>query len=182
MEETGTKECKKCHQLLPIDSFRLNHRCFENTCKKCQNIRDMLRKREIVKNNLVNNQKMRITKRLKRGTIGMSSFTYEELLRKQILYAEPKLCAQTYRWVEPITVLIKRLIKTSNVNKMYNYKTLQIKRSKYKNVRISVPPDTNELLKQIRMTLKITEPKITYDEIIWRLIENDKTAKREQND
>ena len=29
--------------------------------------------------------------------------------------------------------------------------------------------------KKIHNDLKITEPRITYDEIIWRLIENDKT-------
>jgi len=31
--------------------------------------------------------------------------------------------------------------------------------------------------KETHTHLKITEPKITYNEIIWRLIENDKTIK-----
>ena len=47
---------------------------------------------------------------------------------------------------------------------------------------MSVPRDTYELLKKINTRLKITEPKITYNEIIWRLIENDKTTKWEQID
>ena len=51
MDKTRTRECKKCHRLLPSDSFRLNRGYFEYTCRECQNIRDRLRKREIVKNN-----------------------------------------------------------------------------------------------------------------------------------
>jgi len=38
-------------QLVKYYSFRLNRGYFEYTCRECQNIRDRLRKREIVKNN-----------------------------------------------------------------------------------------------------------------------------------
>jgi hypothetical protein len=174
---------------LPIDRFRLNRGLFEYTCRECQDTRDRLRKRDIVKNNADENTgicpekhkdgnpihvlKRKIPKPCARGTMWISYFTSEELLRKQIWYDEPKLFAHKYRWVEPITVLIKRLIKTSNVDKVYNYKTSQIKRSKETKVRKTLPYDTYKKLKDIHDELKIT-----YDEIIWRLIKNDKTTKK----
>ena len=102
--------------------------------------------------------------------------TYEELLRKQIWYDEPKIYVTKKRRVEPVSTLIRRLVDSSNTVKVYNYKTFQIKRSKYATVDKKVSYDTYLLLKEKRTLLKITEPKITYDEIIWRLVENDKTA------
>jgi hypothetical protein len=104
--------------------------------------------------------------------IWISSFTYEELLRKQIWYDEPKMHGNKKRWVEPFNHLIRRLVDTSNTDKVYNYKTFKIKRSKYATICKTVDEDTYRKLKEIRGELKIT-----YDEIIWRLIENDKTAK-----
>ena len=79
--------------------------------------------------------------------------------------------------MEPVSTLIRRLVDSSNTVNVYNYETFQIKRSKYTSVHKKVSDSTHSLLKKIPMTLKITEPKITYDEIIWRLIENDKTIK-----
>jgi len=69
------------------------------------------------------------------------------------------------------------LVDNSSTEKVYNYKTFQIKRSKYASVHKKVSDSTHSLLKKTHMTLKTTELKITYDEIIWRLIENDKTTK-----
>jgi len=126
---------------------------------------------------LVNNLPRRTRKPRATGTIWISSFTFEELLRKQIWYTEPKMHGGKQRWVEPRCTIVRRLIDNSSTTKVYNYKTFQIKRSKYANVRMTVPRDTYELLKKISTRLKITEPKITYNEIIWRLIENDKTTK-----
>ena len=68
-------------------------------------------------------------------------------------------------------------IHTKQRRAVYNYKTFQIKRSKYATIEKTVSLDTYSLLKETHTRLKITEPKITYDEIIWRLIENDKTIK-----
>ena len=104
--------------------------------------------------------------------IWMSSFTYEELLRKQIWYDEPKTHGTESRWVEPINHLIRRLVDTSSTEKEYHYKTFQKKRSKFVTICKTVDEDTYRKLKEIREELKIT-----YDEIIWRLIENDKTTK-----
>jgi hypothetical protein len=110
-------------------------------------------------------------------SISMSPFTYEELLRKQVWYDEPKIHGNRKRWVEPVNTLIKRLVDNSSTTKVYNYKTSQKKRSKYATIEKTVSLDTYSLLKETHTRLKITEPKITYDEIIWRLIENDKTIK-----
>ena len=74
-----------------------------------------------------------------------------------------------------VSTLIRRLVDNSSMEKVYNYKTFQIKRSKYATISKKVPYDTYSILKKIHNDLKITEPRITYDEIIWRLIENDKT-------
>src|SRR5665647_486792 len=197
----GTKECEKCHQLLPIQCFRIikprEKKYTLRTCKKCNDIQDNQRTKERKQNKenvniestgfttaggapgcvLVNNLPRRMRKPRATGTIWISSFTFEELLRKQIWYDEPKMHGGKQRWVEPRCTIVRRLIDNSSTTKVYNYKTFQIKRSKYANVRMTVPRDTYELLKKISTRLKITEPKITYNEIIWRLIENDKTTK-----
>jgi len=219
LDKTRTRECKKCHRLLPSDSFRLNRGYFEYTCRECQNIRDKLRKREIVKNNA--DEKINICpekhkngtgepkplsvdkgemekinicpEKHKNGTgepkplsvdkgemsakrgscpINISPFTYEELLRKQIWYDEPKIYGTKKRRVEPVSVLIRRLVDNSTCEKVYNYKTFQIKRSKYATVSKKVSYETHQILKK-----KHAELNITYNEIVWRLIENDKTTK-----
>jgi hypothetical protein len=104
--------------------------------------------------------------------IWMSSLTCEELLRKQIWYDEPKRHGTEKRWVEPINHLIRRLVDTSNTDKVYNYKRIQIERSKFATICKTVDEDTYLKLKEKHDSLNIT-----YDEIIWRLIENDKTTK-----
>ena len=192
LDKTRTRECKKCHRLLPSDSFRLNRGYFEYTCRECQNIRDRLRKREIVKNNADENINICPEKHkngtgepkplsvdkgemsAKRGScpINISPFTYEELLRKQIWYDEPKIYGTKKRWMEPVSVLIRRLVDNSTCEKVYNYKTFQIKRSKYATVSKKVSYETHQILKK-----KHAELNITYNEIVWRLIENDKTTK-----
>ena len=103
----------------------------------------------------------RMTKPSTHGNIWISSFTFEELLRKQIWYDEPKMHGGRKRWVEPRSIIVRRLIDNSSTTKVYNYKTFQIKRSKHATVCITVPHDTHELLKKINTRLKITEPKIT---------------------
>ena len=75
-------------------------------------------------------------------SISISSFTYEELLRKQIWYDEPKIHGTKQRWVEPISTLIRRLIDNSNTTKVYNYKTSQKKRSKKATIDKKVSYDT----------------------------------------
>src|SRR5674476_562554 len=178
------KTCTVCKMKLPIESFDK----YRYQCKECR--REY--KKEKYKTNVINqgNSKNGIGEvKTASGTngglpdwskdysISMSPSTYEELLRKQIWYDEPKMHGGKQRWVEPRCTIVRRLIDNSSTTKVYNYKTFQIKRSTYANVRMSVPRDTYELLKKINTRLKITEPKITYNEIIWRLIENDKTTK-----
>ena len=85
----------------------------------------------------------------------MPSFTYEELLRKQIWYDEPKKHGTKNQWVEPINHLIRRLVDTSNTEKKYNYKRIQTKRSKFVTICKTVDEDTYRKLKEIREELKI---------------------------
>ena len=169
---------------LPIESFDK----YRYQCKECRR----KYKKEKYKTNIINQGNSKnviingktpsgvngtLSDWSKSCSIKISSFTYEELLRKQIWYDEPKIYGTKKRWVEPVSTLIRRLVDSSNTAKVYNYKTFQIKRSKYASVHKKVSDSTHSLLKKIHMTLKITEPKIIYDEIIWRLIENDKTIK-----
>jgi len=72
-------------------------------------------------------------------SISMSPLTYKELLRKQIWYDEPKTHGNRKRWVEPVSTLIRRLVDNSSMEKVYNYKTFQIKRSKYATISKKVP-------------------------------------------
>jgi hypothetical protein len=128
------KTCTICKVNLPIESFEK----YRYQCKECRR----KYKKEKYKTDIINqgNSKnasvqsiqqsvdnLNLTTNRCKYNIWMSSFTYEELLRKQIWYDEPKRHGTKKRWVEPINHLIRRLVDTSNTDKVYNYKRIQIK-------------------------------------------------------
>jgi hypothetical protein len=171
------KTCTICKKNQPIESFEK----YRYQCKECRR----KYKKEKYKSDKINqaNSKNAFVQSIQQSVdnlnrtttrckynIWMSPLTYEELLRKQIWYDEPEIHGTKKRWVEPINHLIRRLVDTSNTEKEYNYKTFQIKRSKFATICKTVDEDTYLKLKEIHDELKIT-----YDEIIWRLIGNDKS-------
>ena len=173
------KTCTVCKMKLPIESFEK----YRYQCKECRR----KYKKEKYKTDIINqgNSKNAFVQSIQQSVdnlnqttnrckynIWMSSLTYEELLRKRIWYEEPKTHGTKKRWGELIKHLIRRLVDTSNTVKVYTYKKFQIKRSKFATICKTVDEDTYLKLKDIHDELKIT-----YDEIIWRLIENDKTTK-----
>ena len=174
-----SKTCTICKTKLPIESFDK----YRYQCKECRR----KYKEEKYKSNKINqgNSKNAIVRSIPHSVdnlnstnarckynIWMSSLTYEELLRKQTWYDEPKTHGTKTQWVEPVNHLIRRLLDTSSTEKTSNYKTFQIKRSKYATVSKKVSYETHQILKK-----KHAELNITYNEIVWRLIENDKTTK-----
>ena len=173
------KTCTICKVNLPIESFDK----YRYQCKECRR----KYKKEKYKTDIINqgNSKnafvqsiqqsgdnLNLTTNRCKYNIWMSSFTCEELLRKQIWYDEPKIYGTKKRWTEPINHLVKRLVDTSKTEKVYNYKRIQTKRSKFVTICKTVDEDTYRKLKEIHEELKIP-----YDEIIYRLIENDKTTR-----
>jgi len=150
------KTCTVCKIKLPIENFDK----YRYQCKECRR----KYKKEKYKTSTINqgNSKNAFYRSISQSVdnlnstaarckynIWMSPLTLEELLRKQIWYDEPMIYANRERWVEPINHLIKRLLDTSNTNKVYNYKTFQIKKSKFATFCKTVDEDTYLKLKDI---------------------------------
>lgn len=188
-----TQKCKICDKILPIEQFSMVGKYRRSRCKKCRLLRQKERRaanKTDVSIKLLAASLCHDINAIEQDTpcavddrtitrefqIRMSPLTYEELLRKQIWYDEPKKFGSNSQWVEPIDYIIQRLLENSSAIKVYNYKTFQKKRAATATVKKTIKFSTHSKLKKIKEDLKDTDPKITFDEIIWRLIENDKTT------
>lgn len=177
LEMNHTKECKTCHRILSIVKFPRHGNNRRPSCKKCFYHDMNIRRRAKTKSSISLNASQRETAPdppldRKSHRIYWSPLTLEELLRKQTWYDEPRMYNKRKIWVEPLTCIIERLVNTSSVDIVYNYKRFQIKRSKVSSLSGYIKVNTFLKLKKIHDELEIT-----YNELIWRLIENDKHTK-----
>jgi hypothetical protein len=147
------------------------------TCKKCNYEHDKKNKTEhpvdkidISKQETLTIDTTRIREKNNSGIV-ISELTAERLMRRSELYENGKKFNNRILYREPFHVVINRLMcdsKNKGDIKYQSYKKSHKKRAKYATVFISIPYKLLITLNEIRKPKKIT-----HDELIWRLIEDD---------